>query len=106
MSIVIHNNPFNAYTIRYYTRHDIVAIFSCMQDKNFMGAIYFMDANVPLPPAELQSDGSIHLYYYEKSIDTVLHILQSEKPLELYINTSVKNGWLQSGTEPVGEEES
>lgn len=105
---VIESRSFDHYSINYYTEHDsnYLAIILCKKVKEVVGTIYFLESHVSLPPAELRSDGSIHLYYFEKSVPTVLNILQNEGPLKLFFNSIVKTGWISTNDEPVGEEES
>lgn len=104
-----HTREFNRYSINYYTgnsRNYAAAIFLDRFNEH-AGNMFFYEREGVLPPAKLETNGTLVLYFYIDSFPTILNILQNEGPyLYLVVNTTTDTGWLRTAEEPVGEEES
>lgn len=105
------NRPFTKYTTYYIAGASPAAGIAqdaeidCFDDaNNRAGIIYFMADTMPLPPNQNTVNG-IYLYYRTRRFADVMHILQTEKPLYLSLNTVNATGYVGTGFEPIGENE-
>ncbi len=57
-------------------------------------------------PASTEVSGTLHLRYHEDQLADVIETLRREKPLNVYYNSAWHGGYLMTGREPIGEEES
>ena len=72
----------------------------------YRGYAYFFADDTPLSPAvHHSSTGRTYVHYNISQFDAITAIVREEKPIYLYY-LSPTNAGLQTGREPVGEEES
>lgn len=76
------------------------------EGKKYRGYAYFFADDTPLNPPIFHSNlGRIFVHYNISQFEALLDTLRNEKPIYLYYH-SPSNAGLQTGREPVGEEES
>jgi len=88
------------------TKYFAVWIYLYDQDGQMKGEIRFHKEEIADPTDVYDSDNDkiiIHfpLHRYLEIID----LLRNEEPVTLAFNTSTNEGWIYTGKEPVGEEE-
>jgi len=83
-----------------------VASIECFKTGIRVGALFFYNDNIALPPNENHQTLGIRLYLHASRFKDVIDTVRQEKPLYLMLETVSLNGWLTTNdTEPVGEEE-
>lgn len=75
------------------------------QQNRLVGWLDFYDAGRQLPRDHKTAQGHIVLSFYFEAMFSVVDILRNEKPIYLYWQESIQNGYLGTGQEPVGEGE-
>lgn len=105
--MAIHRNHFDSYRLQYTasTRPLPAASISCYDGEDYVGLISFHGPGQELHEPRI-SLGRIYMHFPIERFADVLHIIQTEKPLELCFNDA--GGWasiLTQGMEPVGEQE-
>lgn len=81
------------------------AEIDCFDDMgNRTEIIYFFPDDIALP-ANSETVNGIYLYFNHSRFSEVITMLKDEKPLSLFFYTDKKTGGIQTGIEPVGEQE-
>lgn len=75
------------------------------EGNTYRGYAYFFADDTPLSQPVFQEPGRVFVHYNLSQFSAVLEILRNEKPVYLF-HFSPSNAGLQTGREPVGEEES
>ncbi len=83
--------------------------FNCgFQDNgsSLVGSLYFnySESNANRDP--ILSGSRVILYYHMTMLDTIVNMLRNEDSVYLFYNIDAKLGYLNTGKEEVGEEES
>ncbi len=75
------------------------------EDNKYRGYAYFYADDTPLNPPVYQNNGRIFVHYNISQFQDISNIIREEKPIYLYFHNP-SNAGIQTGREPVGEEES
>jgi hypothetical protein len=98
--------PFQTYTVHYQSGASNEAFIQLFNANVFMGQITFHKEGAPVPGNVLTAGGIHFLHYSITRFQDVLHILQYEKPLAIFVDSGTGAGKIATTTlEPVGEQE-
>lgn len=75
------------------------------KDNRGIGRIDFWDADLTLPADENSDLNGITLSLYASMLDNVVDMLRNEEPCFIAWQESIKNAYISTGQEPVGEGE-
>ncbi len=95
---------YSAYSRRYDTTTNAAAIH-LYNGSALVASLYFnYDASMANRDPVL-SGSRVILYYHMSMLDTIIDMLRNEDSVYLFYNISAKLGYLNTGKEEVGEEE-
>lgn len=95
---------YSAYSGRYDTTTNASAIH-LYNGYSLVASLYFnYDASLANRDP-VQSGSRVVLYYHMSMLDTIIDMLRNEDSVYLFYNISAKLGYLKTGKEEVGEEE-
>jgi len=96
---------YSVYTRRYDTTSNAAAIH-LYNGSALVGSLYFNYDAARANRDPVQSGSRVVLYYHMSMLDTIVDMLRNEDSVYLFYNIDAKLGYLNTGREEVGEEES
>jgi hypothetical protein len=99
---------FDRYELHYYAGQDYLvgesasADIQCMDDDNFVGAIFFFPEGL-VGPCLVTPEGYLLLSYDIGRFNDVITTLRTEKPLYLIVYEETGDGLIATGTERIAE---
>lgn len=96
---------YSVYTRRYSTASNAAAIH-LYNGGALVGSLYFNYDAARANRDPGQSGSRVVLYYHMSILDTIVDMLRNEDSVYLLYNIDAKLGYLNTGREEVGEEES
>ena len=95
---------YSAYSGRYDTTTNASAIH-LYNGYSLVASLYFNYDTSLANRDPVESGGRVVLYYHMSMLDTIIDMLRNEDSVYLFYNISAKLGYLNTGKEEVGEEE-
>ena len=81
------------------------SIFLFDKDNRGIGTIDFWEEGIKLPADQLSESLGVQFSLYITRMDDVVDMLRNEKPVFIAWQESLKNAYIGTSTEPVGEGE-
>ena len=103
-SVTFDKYMYSVYSGRYDSATNAAAIH-LYNGNSLVGSLYFNHNTTSANKNPQVSNGRVILYYHMSMLDTIVDMLRNEDSVYLFYNLSSNLGYLNTGKEEVGEEE-